>query len=176
MRAKSQGPEAVKRLKKEYEAQVRSYKNMIEAENQFFEKAKSMEIERHHSAMISLEQNQAERIARIKQCEQSYERQLRELQMKYSAKKKRLKQAHQHEMRLIEEENGAFDEEHEQILEGSPDIFFAEAVVSEVLQLRSERDAKHYRPKKTPPKLKELVDELESHFRLLHTVMNSTEY
>lgn len=155
---------------------MRSYKSMIEAENQFFEKAKRMEIERHNAAMIALEQNQVERISRIKQCEQEYDRQLRELQMKYAAKKKKMKQSHQHEMRLIEEENGTFDEEHEQILEGTPDIFFAESVVSEFLQLRAERDAARRKPPKTSNKLKELVDELESHFRLLHTVMNSTEY
>ena len=173
---KNQGPEAVKRLKKEYKSQMRSYKNMIEAENQFFEKAKRMEIERHNAAMITLEQNQVERISRIKQCEQEYERRLREMQMKYTAKKKKMKQAHQHEMRLIEEENGAYDEEHEQILEGTPDIFFAESVVSEVLQIRSERDAPRQRPRRASSKLKELVDELESHFRLLHTVMNAAEY
>ena len=127
--------------------------------------------------MLSLEQNQVERITRIKECEQNYERQLRELQMKYSAKRKKMKQAHQHEMKLLEEEGGHGHEEGQSAaVDAIPDTFFAEAVVSEILQIRSEQMAHRRKHKRTPNKLRELVDEMESHFRLLHTIMNAAEY
>lgn len=165
----------IQQLKEDYEQQIRNQKKAIQAETEFFEKARKLEMDRHNEAMLSLEQNQAKRIAKLRQHEQLYERQLNDLRRTYAAKKTRMKQTHNHEMKMLEDENASFDEIDDGDEEQTPDTFFAESVITEILRLRDEK-ASRKRSTRPMPKLRDLVDELESHFKILHSVMNSSGY
>jgi hypothetical protein len=163
----------IRRLKEQYNEQVRLQKQRIAAENEFFANSMENELRRHDEVMLELESNQAARMRQVEEQEQKYIRELSDARTQFLVKKRNMTQSYRREMKQLEqaEEHSGSDDEAEPIGQNVADDLYADAVVAEILRIREEQGLSA-RGKVRNQKLRVLADELEAYVqfveRLLH--------
>lgn len=167
---RKKGDSARRVLRTEHDQELRTQKQAVDAENQFFADAQSTEIQRHSAVMLQYQQAHISRMNDIKEQDQKYAAALMELKRNYATKKRRLNQQYQHQVRMIEDARHMDSDEsltvgEENVLE--PEI--AEAIAQEVMRLLGSRKPPI---QKKNQKLRMLTNEMESYIQLVQARLN----
>jgi hypothetical protein len=159
------GSDALAQLRAEADEQLRTHRQITASENDFFERAKALETERHNESLLSLESVHAERVNAVKAQEQNFIRQLARLKSDYLSKKRSLSRRRSYPLHQSPPPPSPACDPPDDL---AVDESYAIAVATEVVRILS--DARTHSPtaRATHQKLRTLADELETYLQYVN--------
>jgi hypothetical protein len=157
--------DTVRRLKQELTEQRTVQRQLMNAEKDFFDNAKKMELQRHADCMRSLEEAQTNRIQQIRDCAEHYARQLAQTRSQYAVKKRAITRAFQRDLGRLQPEEGAACEDNALSGDDIVDEKYAEIVAAEIQRLRSEAPRNASLARYQNRRLRALAEELEAYIQ-----------
>lgn len=136
-------------------------KQMIDELNDYYEKAKAIEEQRHINKMNLLTETHSERMNKIRNQEAEYLKNVSDIRAKYARQKERMIKNHDHQMRLLM--NAPLPNKHINIEDLKVDDDYIEAVGFELRKLL--RQSQKNNSSITLSKLRDVSNELDAFLR-----------
>jgi hypothetical protein len=142
--------------------QMRQQKQILQLENDFFERGKTLENHRHNKALLALESSHAARVNAAKAQEQSFVRDSSRVQSQYRSRKRSLIRAHRHAILTLRQSPARERPDSAALGE-----IYAEKVAAELLRLAVELEKHSLSAKMIHGRLRMLVNEFEAYLQFI---------